>query len=144
MFKKALSLILSACLCCSLVVGVSAANTFSDVTNANYPWAVKEIEEMASRDIIIGYSESDNEEYVEAAYAANEETLAIYSTPYKKEISYLLYKGVLEDEELPVYIGDDNADVPLKRYEAAAVMTKAMGADAAAAEAPLVVCELCV
>ena len=51
MFKKALSLILSACLCCSLVVGVSAANTFSDVTNANYPWAVKEIEEMASRDI---------------------------------------------------------------------------------------------
>lgn len=165
MFKKALSLILSACLCCSLVVGVSAANTFSDVTNANYPWAVKEIEEMASRDIIkgysntvfapadkvtkiqslllvsriIGYSESDNEEYVEAAYAANEETLAIYSTPYKKEISYLLYKGVLEDEELPVYIGDDNADVPLKRYEAAAVMTKAMGADAAAAEAPSVV-----
>ena len=96
MFKKALSLILSACLCCSLVVGVSAANTFSDVTNANYPWAVKEIEEMASRDIIkgysntvfapadkvtkiqslllvsriIGYSESDNEEYVEAAAAA--------------------------------------------------------------------------
>ena len=165
MFKKALSLILSACLCCSLVVGVSAANTFSDVTNENYPWAVKEIEEMASRDIIkgysntvfapadkvtkiqslllvsriIGYSESDNEEYVEAAYAANEETLAIYSTPYKKEISYLLYKGVLEDEELPVYIGDDNAGVPLKRYEAAAVMTKAMGADAAAAEAPSVV-----
>ena len=153
MFKKTLAAILALTVCImSLALSVSAANVFSDVTEANYSWAVKEIEEMAGKGIIKGYNakqfgpadnvtkiqslllcarilgsgEKANADFVTAANEAYEDALENYNTEYKNEIAFLLYKGVLKVSELSMYISDDNANVPLKRYEAATLMTKVM------------------
>lgn len=136
-------------------LSVSAANVFSDVTQANYSWAVNEIEEMASKGIIKGYSSSifgpaddvtkiqslllcarilgyadeNNKAFNEMAAEVYGDIVSEYPIQYKDEICFLLYKGVLDTDELPGYIGGDNADAPLKRYEAAVLMTKVMGTE---------------
>ena len=153
MIKRGFSLLLGIIICLTLCSNVFADNKFSDVTQQDYPWAVNEIEEMASKGIIKGYSDSifgpadeitkiqalllcsrilgfaddQNSSFIEAAYESYADVLENYDTPYKKEVAYLLYKGVLSSKELNVYIGEDNADIPLKRYEAATLMTKVMG-----------------
>lgn len=159
MLKKALSVAITAVFILSLaMMPVSAANVFSDVTSKNYPWAVNEIEEMAGLGIIqgysatrfgpadditkiqalllcsriLGYSNSENSDFVRLASQVYGDTLDGYDITYKAEVAYLLYKGVLKANELSVYIGNDNADQPLKRYEAATLMTKVMEADAEA------------
>ena len=157
MFKKVISTIMALCIICSFV-SVFANNIFSDVTEENYPWAVNEIEEMAQMGIIngysadtfgpaddvtkmqalllasriIGFSNENNILFVEKAYEIYEEVLAEYDIEYKEEIAYLLYKGVITTRELGVYIGSENTNLPLKRYEAAELMTKVMGAEEAA------------
>lgn len=153
--KRGFSALLCIIICFTLCANVFAANKFTDVTEQNYPWAVNEIEEMASKGIIKGYSDSIfgpadeitkiqalllcsrilgfadpmNNSFIDVAYEAFSNVLEKYDTPYKKEIAYLLYKGVISSKELSVYIGEDNADVPLKRYEAATLMTKVMDSE---------------
>ncbi len=154
MFKKVISLAV-ALIMCSAFVGVFADGVFSDVTEENYSWAVNEIEEMASMGIIKGYSEDtfapadnvtkmqalllcsrivgfsdeNNILFVEKASEIYEEALESYEIDYKAEVAYLLYKGILTTKELHAYIADENASLPLKRYEAAVLMTKVMGAE---------------
>ncbi len=153
MFKKVISIFVALMLCLSFV-SVMAANVFDDVTEENYSWAVKEIEEMASMGIIkgysekqfgpaddvtkiqalllcsriLGYSDENNNLFIEKALEIYGDALENYETPYIGEVAYLLYKGVLTARELPAYVGEENANLPLKRYEAAVLMTKAMGA----------------
>ncbi|MBO4897781.1 MAG: S-layer homology domain-containing protein [Clostridia bacterium] len=155
MIKRGFSALLSIIVCLTLCSNVFAANKFSDVTQQDYPWAVNEIEEMAGKGIIKGYSDSifgpadeitkiqalllcsrilgfadnNNTGFIDAAYEAYTDVLDKYDTPYKKEVAYLIYKGVLNPKELTAYIGEDNADIPLKRYEAATLMTKVMDAE---------------
>ena len=154
MFKKVISLVV-ALIMCSSFVGVFADGVFNDVTEENYSWAVNEIEEMASMGIIrgysddtfgpadnvtkmqalllcsriIGFSDENNILFVEKASEIYEEALESYDIDYKAEVAYLLYKGILTTRELQAYIGDENASLPLKRYEAAVLMTKVMGAE---------------
>ncbi len=154
MFKKVISLAVALMLCLSFT-GVYADSVFSDVTEKNYSWAVNEIEEMASMGIIkgysddtfgpadditkmqalllcsriIGYSDENNVLFAEKAMEIYEEVLSGYEVDYPEEIAYLLYKGVLTTKELHAYIGGENADLPLKRYEAAVLMTKAMNCE---------------
>ena len=154
MMKKLISAAIALVLALSCI-SVSAANVFSDVTQANYSWAVNEIEEMASMGIIKGYSDSifapaddvtkiqslllcarilgyadeDNKAFNELAADVYGDIVREYPIQYVDEVCFLLYKGVLDTDELPGYIGGDNADAPLKRYEAAVLMTKVMGAE---------------
>lgn len=51
---------------------------------------------------------------------------------YKPEVSFLLYKGIISINELDSLIGDEQANTPVKRYEAAVLLTKLMGAEAQA------------
>lgn len=131
------------------------AASFPDVDEAKWGWAKPMIEEMSSKGIIAGYedktfkpaqgvtkieclilmarilgvNDKSNAEYVSLAEKAYADTLKGYNISYKKEISFLLYKDILASDELASYIGDANANTVAKRYEAAILLTKAMGAE---------------
>ena len=40
-----------------------------------------------------------------------------------------MYKGALKKTDLDTYLKDDEKDTPMKRYEAAIIITKAMGGE---------------
>ncbi len=153
--KKILSGILSAVLIAS-TVSVAAAG-FSDVENdPTVKWAVPYINEMAQKGYIKGYEDGtfkpnntisktealillsrmigvDNSSFqdsVDLALSEYESTLSKYSTNYAKEVSFLLYAGILDADELDSYISNANKNVALKRYEAAILLTKLLGAEA--------------
>jgi hypothetical protein len=152
--KKTLCGILSIALLLS-ALSVSAAS-FSDVQNdPTVAWAVPYINEMSEKGYIKGYEDgtfkpnntisktealillsrmigvnnSDYADSVELAQKEFESVLSKYSTNYAKEVSFLLYTGVLKESELDSYISDSNKNAALKRYEAAVLLTKLLGAE---------------
>lgn len=159
MAKKITSVIISILLLTALFAfTVSADIVFTDVTKEKYSWAIYQIEEMAQLGIIKGYNskifapedavtkiqalllcsrilgseEDEAEDYVKLSVELYGDFVREYSDEYIENICYLIYKGVLSINELPIYIGEDNANVPLKRYEAATLITKTMDAVATA------------
>ena len=153
--KKLLSGILSATMLISCI-SVSAAAVFSDVANdPTVAWAVPYITEMTEKGYIKGYEDGtfkpnntisktealillsrmlgvddanfkDSVGYAVEKYA---DVLSNYSTPYTKEVSFLLYTGVLGELDLDLYISNSNKNAALKRYEAAILLTKLLGAE---------------
>lgn len=154
MKKRVLGGILSAAMLMT-VMPVSAVS-FSDVEGVEtVAWAEPYINEMAELGYIKGYEDGtfqpnktitkteallllarmvgvDGEAYadsVESALREYEDVLSGYNTNYPKEISFLLYTGVLKADELDDYISTSNKNVALKRYEAAILLTKLLGAE---------------
>ncbi len=141
----------------TLPMALSAvASTFPDVTETSFAWALDAVEEMVEDGIIKGYTDntfkpertvSKVESLVLSArilgytnktlspftafatefYA---DILEKYETPYKGEVSFLLYKDVISEKELSFYIGGDNATTGMKRYEVAKLLTRTMGGEA--------------
>ena len=138
-------------------ISVSAAKvTFSDVENdPTISWAKPYISEMAELGYIKGYEDGtfkpnntitkteallllsrmlgvNDDAYadsVELAQDAYGSMLKKYSTNYSNEIAFLLYTGVLKTDDLDTYISTSNKNTPLKRYEAAVLLTKLLGAE---------------
>ncbi len=152
--KKILSGILSAALLVS-TVSVAAAS-FSDVENdPTVAWAVPYITEMSEKGYIKGYedgtfrpnntisktealillsrmigvNDASFTDSVELAVEEYSSVLSKYSTNYADEISFLLYAGILDADELDTYISSANKNSALKRYEAAILLTKLLGAE---------------
>ncbi|NLY43330.1 MAG: S-layer homology domain-containing protein [Clostridiaceae bacterium] len=152
MFKK--SVLLSVVLVLLFSFGFQAlAVTFPDIQDEKWSWAKPIIEEMTSKGYIAGYDDGTfgpskpvtklqslillariagvngeaNKDYVKLAQEAYAADLEQYNTIYKKEISYLLYKNILQKSELDTYLSEKVINTPLKRYEAAILFTKAMG-----------------
>ncbi len=137
-------------LCGCMILQLTAWAAFSDMADARWDWARDAIESMTDSGIIKGYDdntfkpeqsvskieslilmarvagvdEAENEKYVSAAVDTYKNDLLLYNTTYKREVSYLLYKGVLEKEDLPLYVADEEAGTALKRYESAILLTK--------------------
>lgn len=155
MFNKK---ILSGILCAALLFSNAAAakTTFSDVEDVpGVAWAKDSINEMAELGYIKGYEDgtfqpnktisktealllisrmlgvnsADYIDSVEYALADFESVLDDYNTSYPEEISFLLYTGILNSSDLDNYISSTNKNAPLKRYEAAILLTKLMGAE---------------
>lgn len=78
---------------------------------------------------MIGVDETSCKATAENALEKYKNTLSAYTTQYKNEVSFLLYNGVLKTSELSAYIGNDVANTGLKRYEAAVLITKLLGAE---------------
>ena len=138
-------------------ISVSAAKvTFSDVENdPTVSWAKPYISEMAELGYIKGYEDGtfkpnntitkteallllsrmlgvNDDAYadsVELAQDAYGSMLKKYSTNYSNEIAFLLYTGVLKTDDLDAYISTSNKNTPLKRFEAAVLLTKLLGAE---------------
>lgn len=133
-----------------------AALPFSDVENdPTVQWAKPYINEMAELGYIKGYEDGtfkpnntisktealillsrmigvNDESFADSLeYAVSEykDTLSKFSTNYAKEVSFLLYTGILDADDLGTYISNANKNTALKRYEAAVLLTKLLGAE---------------
>lgn len=78
---------------------------------------------------MLGVDDSKNKATVDNAVAAYSSTLTKYKSDYKKEVSYLLYRGVIDSSDLDTYISDANKSKSLLRYQCAMLLTKLLGAD---------------
>lgn len=157
MNKRLFSLIL--CLVFVFTSIVASAAVFPDVSSTKYSWAYEQIEEMAAKKIIAGFedstfrpensvtrvdslllvsriagaSEGSLSEFVDAAYESNYADVNVLGyTAYERNLAYLLYKGIYTPAELRNFIGNKLGSTPLKRYEAAIIITKIAGGEATA------------
>lgn len=152
--KKILSMILTVAMMMSFLTFVSAAN-FPDV-DANYSWAEEAIDALSKDRIITGYedgtfkpgksitrqeaitllskalgaSDETNASIVNLAYGIYEAEIAGCEDSYAaKPGAYMIYRKVLTPDEVKDYLIADNRNVELRRYEAATLIAKALGAD---------------
>ncbi len=145
--KKILAMMLA--LVMVLAVTVQAA-TFPDLEEARWDWARETVEELAGIGIVKGYSDGtykpENSVTKEEAFTlfarvigVNDETNAQavadaqklyasvaqqYETYAVKELCFLLYRGILEEADLAEYLALDIQDTPMKRHEAAKLITR--------------------
>lgn len=149
-FKKMISGVVGVTvLSASLTVG---AASFSDVKGH---WAAEYVSSMVEQGYIKGYEDGtfkpdktvsnteslilisrmlgvddrSFEKTVETAVAEYANVLSKYDTDYEREISFLLYRGVLDKSDLDTYISNSNKNTALARYQCAMLITKLLGAD---------------
>ncbi len=141
----------------ALVMGVSALGaTFSDVEGTAYAWAQSYIEDMADRGLISGYEDGTfkpgntvskieaislfaramgsrselNSKALEYAMEEYGDIVDTYDLNFGQEdVAYMLYRGALTQSEADSYLKGDTKNQPMLRYEAATIITKAMGGD---------------
>lgn len=149
-----LSLILS-CVATSAL----AASTFPDVLSPDHDWAAEQIKEMTDLGIIKGYTDGtfkpdrsiskiealilfsrvagfSNEAYAEIAdfayekyqYLLEEVELDSYDS-FKKEIAFLIYKGVIAEDEVVEYLEDEQYLDEFPRKDAAILLSNLMDAE---------------
>ncbi len=152
MKKRTLSLLIAVIMMLSMSFSAMAA-TFTDVEE-NF-WAKTEIEALSEIGVIsgypegtfkpnanitkeeavalfakaLGYNEEANAEIVSFAAEKNASLLESYSSYALGQAAYLLYKGVLAESDVVGFMATANKSQPLKRYEAAVMIAKALGAD---------------
>ncbi len=134
----------------------TSSSVFNDINTENFAWAKPYILDMHSKGLISGYEDGtyrpDNDVTRQEALslfaramgsndAANAEVLKIAHDKYDAliknykltwgtdEIAYLMYKGALKKADLDTYLLDNEKSTPMKRYEAAVIITKAMGGE---------------
>lgn len=135
-----------------------AENAFPDVLSPDHDWAATQIEEMTELGIIKGYTDGtfkpdkaiskiealllfarvagySNSEYSAATdfayekyqYVLEEADLGAYDS-FKKELSFLIYKGVLSEDDLLEYIEDEQYLEDFPRVDAAILLSNLMDA----------------
>lgn len=135
------------------------ANDFPDVLSPDHDWAADQIKEMTELGIIKGYTDGtfkpdkaiskiealllfsrvagySDEGYSAIAEFANDKykymlqeiDLGIYD-PLKAELAFLLYKGIMDDEELTEYLEDEAYLDEFPRQDAAMLLSNLMEAE---------------
>lgn len=137
-------------------VSDTASSRFSDINTDDFAWARTYINAMAQKGLISGYEDGTfrpdndvtrlealslfaramgsndkaNSAVVEIAHEKYDAILKNYGLKWgTDEIAYLMYKGALKKADLDTYLKDEEKDTPMKRYEAAIIITKAMGGE---------------
>ncbi len=153
--KKIISIIAASAVSAAMSVSAFAVGMFSDLDDSRYDWARDNIERMADLGYITGYedgtfkpdqnitklecialfaramgsSDEANAEVLRQAHATYDDLISDYYLTWgQDEIVYMLYKGALTKSDLDTYIKDVK-DEPMQRYEAAIIITKAMGGE---------------
>ena len=154
--KKLFSLILAAAMGVGTVQTAFAETSFTDISDPKYAWAKTQIEEMAEQGYIAGYEDntyrpdnqvtrletivlfsraiganrSENEEVLEAAKAQYGDFVDSIGLNFgQDEVSFMMYRGILDEDDVDTFLRDGKAAVAMPRQEAAAIITKAMCAD---------------
>jgi len=149
--KKILSLILTVTMLLSLAVSVSAKG-FSDV-DENYAWAADSIEALVNEGIIDGFGDGTfrpgesitreqmikllsgaigafddaNLFFVERAYEMYKDDLAdCADSEFIKQGAYLVYRGIMNLDEVVDFLCANNRNLELKRIEAAIFIAKVL------------------
>ena len=136
-----------------------AAGTFPDVLSPDHDWAAKQIEEMTDLGIIKGYTDGtfkpdkaitkieavilfsrvagySNSAYSKIAdlayekyqYLLQELDIESYNS-FKREISFLVYKGILDEDEIVSYLEDGKYQEAFPRKDAAMFIANFMDAE---------------
>lgn len=160
--KKVLAVMLAALTAFSVV---AQAASFPDMEDARWDWARETVEELVGKGIIKGYNDGtykpENSVTNEEAFtlfarvigvndAKNAQAVADaqklyadvadkYETYAKKELCFLLYRGILDTEDLDEYLALDVQDVPMKRHEAAKLITRILDGEQEVADAVMFV-----
>ncbi|MCX7715446.1 MAG: S-layer homology domain-containing protein [Clostridia bacterium] len=150
--RKIIKSALAAAISVSIAVPAFAA-AFPDLQDSKWDWANPYIQEMTDMGLINGYedgtfrpansvtkqealalfaramgsSSETNADIVELAVEKYGALLDSYSIYAKEEIAFLLYRGALKESELDTYLKGSVKDEPMKRYQAAIIITKALG-----------------
>lgn len=153
MKKRLLSLIVSASMIACPAVS-TAATGFSDMTEF-HAWAEPQIEEMTTLGIIKGYTDgtfrpdraiTKAEALVLAARVAGYiapgyssfispsltqyvNYVSTFQTTYPNEAAYLMYKHILNEDEVASFLNDGRSSYPLSRTEMASLIVKLMRAE---------------
>lgn len=133
--------------------------SFSDINTENYAWAKPYITSMATKGLISGYEDGTyrpdndvtrletislfaramgsndpaNKEVIEIAHERYDVLIKNYELAWgSDEVAYMMYKGALKKTDLDTYLKGQEKNNPMKRYEAAIIITKAMGGEAEA------------
>lgn len=131
-------------------------SVFTDLNSEDYSWAVTYINDMVSKGLISGYEDGtyrpDNDVtrlealslFARAMGSNNNTNAQVLALAHEKydsvvdgygltwgsdEIVYLMYKGALKKTDLDTYLLGDEKNTAMKRYEAAIIITKAMGGE---------------
>lgn len=138
----------------AITVPVFAA--FDDINGEEYSWAKNYINSMAQQGLISGYEDGTfrpdndvtrlealslfaramgsnnnlNQDIVKIAHEKYDSVISNYNLRWgTDEIAYLMYKGALKKADLDTYLKDQEKDAPMRRYEAAIIITKALGGE---------------
>lgn len=163
--KKIFSIFLAAAIGVGAAQVAFAEAEFTDISDPKYAWAKTHIEEMAQQGYIAGYEDNtyrpDNEvtrletivlfsRAIGANKAENEEVLQAALEQYSdyvdsigigfghNEVAFMLYRGILDEDDIKTFLADGKASVAMPRQEAAAIITKAMCADEVASSEVLI------
>lgn len=124
---------------------------FSDVPSSH--WASETIKAMSGKNIIVGYTDGtfkpekevqkvevlvlfsrilgvnspENADLVSQFEGKYKDALSKYETYAKREISYLLGKDILKQDELDLYIGNGNDEKIMTRLEVVSIVVRLMG-----------------
>lgn len=135
---------------------VTTIERFSDISADDFAWAKPYINSMAQKGLISGYedgtfrpdndvtrlealslfaramgaSDEANAEIIEMAHTKYDSIIKNYGLDWgSDEIVFLMYKGALKTADLDTYLKDNEKNTPMKRYEAAIIITKALGGE---------------
>ncbi|MBQ7974301.1 MAG: S-layer homology domain-containing protein [Clostridia bacterium] len=152
--KKLICGLLSGIMLIGSASAVMAEEKFVDFPKEDYAWAYDHVMDMVDKGYITGYEDrtfkpdngvtrlevlalfsrvlgalkEENEPILESAVEKYKDVLKPYGLPWgEKEISFLLYRDVLSTADLNTYLDGELKNEPMPRYEAAIIITKAMG-----------------
>lgn len=135
---------------------VSSVSKFKDIDSPDFAWAKTYINSMVEKGLISGYedgtfrpdndvtrlealslfaramgsNDSVNKPLLEIAHDKYDNVIKTYGLSWgEDEIAYLMYKGALKKTDLDTYLKDQEKNNPMKRYEAAIIITKALGGE---------------
>ena len=132
---------------------VSYGAYFSDLQDGSYSWAEETINRLADEGVIKGYSDGT---YGPAKQITRQEALTLfaraagvndaenaygvefnqysfktvadnYNTYAKKELCFLLERGILTEDEIDFYLAEDNKNQVMLRHEAAVLISAILG-----------------
>ena len=146
-------------ICSCMAVPAFAETAFPDVLSPDHDWAAEQIAQMTDLGIVKGYTDGtfkpdraiskiealilfsrvagySNKAYAEIAdfaydkyqYLLEEADLDNYDS-FKKEISFLLYKGVISEDDIIEYLEDEQYLEEFPRKDAAKLLANLMDAE---------------
>lgn len=154
MKKKWIGVLLAAAV--AATSNVFADEIFTDISDEKYSWAKPYITAMVDEGYITGYEDNTfrpdnsvtrlevlalfsralgakdkaNEALLETAVEKYSDIIDEYDLDWgTEEIAFLMYRGVLKETDLVTYLSGDLKNEPMPRYEAAIIITKAMGGE---------------
>lgn len=145
----------------TMATSAFAESAFPDVLSPDHDWAVEQIGEMTDLGIIKGYTDGtfkpdksvskiealllfsrvagySNAQYAPIAefaydkykYMLEEIDLGVYDS-YKKELAFLVYKGIVAEDEIAQYLEDEQYTDEFPRSDAAILLANLMDAEIA-------------